>query len=91
VIIEVSDDIRQITVVLAATLTGCFMHPQILYEGKTDRYHPAVTFPEDWGVSHTSNHWSYEVSVIQYLNKIVILFLKSKRDALKLQAIFDVF
>ena len=48
-------------------------------------------------MSHTSNHWSNEVSMIQYLNKIVIPFLKSKRDALKLPqpqpalAIFDVF
>jgi len=34
VVIKDSDDKRQITVVLAATLAGCFVHPQILYEGK---------------------------------------------------------
>ena len=54
------------------------MHPQILHEDKTNRCHPAVEFPEGWDVSHTSNHWSNEVSMIQYLNKIVIPFLKSK-------------
>jgi len=64
-VIKGSDDKQQITVVLAATLTGCFMRPLILYEGKTDRCHPAV---EGWDVSHTSNHWSNEVSMIQYLN-----------------------
>ena len=37
------------------------MHPQILYEGKTNRCHPAVEFPEGWDVSHTSDHRSNEV------------------------------
>ena len=97
VVIKGSNDRRQLTIVLAAILTGCFKYPQILYEGKTNRFYPAVTFPEDWDVSHTSNHWSHEVSMIQYLNKIVIPFLKSKQDALKLAqcqpavTIFDVF
>ena len=58
VVIEGSDDKLQITIVLAATLT---MHPQILYEGKADRCHPAVTFPEGRDMSHTFNHWLYEV------------------------------
>jgi len=68
-----------------------------LYEGKTDKCHPAVQFPESRDVSHTANHWSNEASMIQRLNKIVIPFLKSKQDALMLPqsqpslAIFDAF
>ena len=48
-------------------------------------------------MSHTANHWSNETSMIQYLQKLVIPFLKSKRKKLGLPAsqpalaIFDVF
>jgi len=52
------------------------MHLQILYKGKTDKCHPAAQFPEGWDVLHTANYWLNEASMIQYLNKIVILFLK---------------
>jgi len=87
VVIKGSDDKWKITVVLAVTLTGCFMHPLILYDGKTDK---AVIFLEGWDVSHT---WSNEVSMIY---KIAIPFLKSTRVVLKLPqsqsalAVFDV-
>ena len=59
------DDKHQITLVLAATMTGCFLSPQILYEGKTNRCHPSVKFPEGWDVSHTLNHWSNEATMTQ--------------------------
>ena len=97
IIVTGVDDKRQITLVLAATMTGCFLNPQILYEGKTNRCHPSVKFPEGWDVSHTPNHWSNEASMIQYLQKIIIPFLKSKREELGLPAsqpalaIFDLF
>ena len=97
IIVTGVDDKRQITLVMAATMTGCFLHPQILYEGKTTRCHPSVKFPEGWDVSHMANHWSNETSMIQYLQKLVIPFLKSKRKKLGLPAsqpalaIFDVF
>ena len=35
-----SDDKRQITAVLAATLSGIYLSLQLLYEGKTVRCHP---------------------------------------------------
>ena len=82
---------------MAVTMTGCFLYPQILYEGKITRCHPSVKFPEGLDVSHTANHWSNETSMIQYLQKFVIPFLKSKREELGLPtsqlalAIFDVF
>ena len=55
-VIKGSDDKPQITVVLAATFTGCFTYPHILYEGKINRCHPVVEFPEGYDLSHTSNH-----------------------------------
>lgn len=41
-----SDDKRQITTVLAVTLRGEFLPPQLLYQGKTTRCHPAIEFPK---------------------------------------------
>ena len=98
IIVTGVDDKRQITLVLAATMTGCFLYPQVLYEGKTARCHPSVKFPDGWDVSHTANHWSNERNIIGYLEKIVIPFLKAKREELGLPAsqpaltiFFDVF
>ena len=52
---------------------GCYLSRMLyastnLYEGKTDKCHPAVQFPESRDVSHTANHWSNEASMIQRLN-----------------------
>ena len=35
-----SDDKRQVTAVLTATLTGEFLPPQIIHQGKTEKCHP---------------------------------------------------
>lgn len=36
------DDKREITVLLAVTLAGEYLPPQLLYQGKTERCHPAI-------------------------------------------------
>ena len=41
-----SDDKCQITAVLAATLTGEYLPPQMIYKGKTQRCHPKIPVPE---------------------------------------------
>ena len=69
IIVTGVDDKRQITLVLVATMTGCFLYSQVLYEGKTARCHPSVKFPDGWDVSHTANHWSNDRSMIGYLEK----------------------
>ena len=51
-----SDDKRQVTAVLAAMLTGEFLPPQIIYEGKTEQCHPKVSVPDGWDIWHSSNH-----------------------------------
>lgn len=43
-----SDDKRQITAVFAASMTGEYLAPQLIYKGKTERCHPQVSFPEGW-------------------------------------------
>ena len=50
-----SDDKRQVTAVLAATMTGEYLPPQLIYGGKTNRCHPKVTVPSGWDIWHTHN------------------------------------
>uniref|UniRef100_A0A1X7T022 DDE-1 domain-containing protein n=1 Tax=Amphimedon queenslandica TaxID=400682 RepID=A0A1X7T022_AMPQE len=52
-----SDNKRQVTAVLAASLTGEFLPPLIIYQGKTTRCHPTVTaVPQGWDLWHRENH-----------------------------------
>ena len=51
------DDKRQISAVLACTLSGALLPPQLLYAGKTTRCHPRVKFPSGWDIWHSESHW----------------------------------
>lgn len=92
------DDKRQITALLACTMSGDLLPPQLIYAGKTDACHPKVNFPKDWNVTHTESHWSTDDSMIEYIEKIIIPYVENIRDNLpvsksdqKALAIFDVF
>jgi len=49
-------DKRQITAVFAGMLSGMFLPPQLIYEGKTKACLPKVNFPQGWDVTCTPNH-----------------------------------
>ena len=66
------DDKREITPLLAITLSGTLLPPQLLYEGKTDRCHPHVSFPADWGIFHTDNHWSNTGAVLRFVDDVIL-------------------
>ena len=91
------DDKRQITAVFGATITGEFLPVQLVYQGKSSQCHPKVKFPEDWHITHSDNHWSNETTMINYISKIIVPFVKNKRKELKKTddqvalAIFDEF
>ena len=95
--IAYSDDKRQLTAVLAITAAGEYLPPQLLYQGKTPKCHPQVSFPEGWDIWHSENHWSNEIMMKCYINKIIVPFVAQKRKELKLEpthpaaAIFDNF
>ena len=97
VVISKSDDKRQVTAVLAGTLSGEFLTPQILYQGKTNRCHPKASAPSGWDIWHSENHWSNEDTMKRYLLKVVVPYLNTKRQELHLAsshpalAIFDCF
>ena len=78
------DDKRQITAVLAGSLTGDFLPPQLIYKGTTKRCLPTVQFPPKWHVTHSHNHWANEKTMKDYLHKILIPYIDEKRKELKL-------
>ena len=74
-----------------------FLPLQLVYLGKTSQCHPNFKFPEDWRINHSDNHWCNETTIVNYILKIIILFVKEKHRELKTSddqvalAIFDEF
>ncbi len=91
------DDKRQITAVFAGSLTGDFLPPQLVYKGKTAKCLPSVSFPADWHVTISHNHWSNESTMKDYIEVVLLPYVRAKREELKLASdhralvIFDYF
>uniref|UniRef100_A0A1X7VJG9 DDE-1 domain-containing protein n=1 Tax=Amphimedon queenslandica TaxID=400682 RepID=A0A1X7VJG9_AMPQE len=65
-------DKGHITAVFGASLSGHFLQPQLIYTGKTLTCHPnGVTFPADWHITHTVNHWANEITRKDYITKVI--------------------
>ena len=58
--IDGKDDKRQITAVFGCSMSGDFLPPQLVYQGKTTKCLPSFQFPSDWSITHSANHWSNE-------------------------------
>lgn len=69
--------------VLAATATGKYLPPQLLYKGTT-RCHPVVAFPEGWDIWHFNNHWSNEETMKRYLHTVMVPYISAQRKELLL-------
>ncbi|CAC5423080.1 unnamed protein product [Mytilus coruscus] len=70
------NDKRQITLLLAVSMSGDLLPPQLIYPGKTDRCLPkGVDFPSTWDVSCTEHHWSNEDTMIQFVNTFLYFFI----------------
>ena len=80
------DDNRQVTVVLACSMSGEFLPTQVIYQGKSSRCLPSYKLPSDWDVTYTPNHWANEETSLQYLKKIILPFIELKRMELGLSA-----
>ena len=87
------EDKREITLVLACTMSGVLLPPQVIYAGKTERCQAAINFPETWNVTHTENHWSNTGSMIEYAEKVLLPYINRTRIGHHARAllIFDVF
>ena len=77
------NDMRKITALFCGTLTGDFLPVQLIYKGKKARYHPCYQFPSGWHITHSPRYWSIEEMMMQYINEIIIPYVKSQRDALQ--------
>ena len=51
-------DKRQITALFCGALSGEFLPPQLIYQGKTTACLPHHQFPTDWHVTYMPNHSS---------------------------------
>lgn len=87
----------QVTAVFAGTLSGDFLPIQMVYKGKTTRCHPKFTFPSDWHITHSENHWSNNSTMNDYFTNIILPYVKSIKEANNFNPnqtsllIFDVF
>ena len=91
------NDKREMTVVLAVSLAGELLPPQLIYAGTTNRCHTTVTFPDNWSITHSKNHWSNETTMLEFIATVLVPFMVKQREKLQLPldqaglAIFDVF
>jgi len=79
-----TDDKRQITAVFSITMAGHYLPPQIIYQGKTRKCLPVVKFPPNWNITFIENHWANELTTLQYIDAILLPYVKQKRQDFKL-------
>ena len=76
------DDKRQITATFVVSATGFFLSIQVIYRGKSKRCLPKFTFPSNFHVTFTLNHWS-NLEKCEDLFKVVIFpYLTAKKKDL---------
>ena len=78
------DDKRQITAVFGCSMTGDFFASP--YLGKTNKCHPPFQYPSDWDITHSSNRWSNESTMKEYIVKILLPYITKQREVLKLSS-----
>ena len=57
---------------------------QLIYQGNTQACLPRYVFPGDWNVTYTPNYWSNEEKMIEYIQKVILPYIKAKRKDMKL-------
>ena len=91
------DDKRQITATLCINIVGDFLPMQLIYRGVTNIGHQKSNFQGRLTLSIVKIIGLTKTLVMECLNKIIFLYIKSKHQALKLPEnakallIFDVF
>ena len=79
-------------------MVSLFLPMQLIYEGKTPQgFSQGFSFPDNFNLTFTPNHWGNEDKVIEHLEKVVFPFMVEKRKELSLSdeqkaiLVFDVF
>ena len=79
-----TNDKRQITAVFSIIMAGHYLPPQIIYQGKKKKCLPVVKFPPNWSITFTENHRANELTTLQYIDVILLPYVKQKQQDLKL-------
>jgi len=74
------EDKRQVMAVFAATMTGDFLPPQLIYKGTTHACLPTNKFPDSLHVTYTYNHWCNEEAVKLCIEKVIVPYIQRKKD-----------
>ena len=84
VIIKGLDDKRQITTTFVVSPTGSFffLPIQLMHQGKSKACLPKVTFPSDFHVKFTANHWSVLEKCEDLFNARIFPYLSVKKKEL---------
>ena len=91
------DDKREVTVLLAVSLSGNLLPPQVIYAGKTRRCHPNANVPDGWNVTRFGSHWSTQDTMVEYVDMVLAPYMAEQQQILGLSSdavglcIFDVF
>ena len=73
--IVAADDKRQITAVFGGIMSGDFLLPQLIYQGKTSKCLPKIEFPNNWHVTWSENHWSNQQTMEDYVLKLLLPYI----------------
>ena len=60
------DDKRQMTATFAISMSGEFLHIQVIYEGKTTSCLPKYALPGNVNITFFENHWSNTKKAINF-------------------------
>ena len=82
------DDKRQITAVIGCSMSGDVLPFQLIYEGKTSRCLPSYNFPRGFDITCNPTHWSNEMTMLRYLDKVIFPYVAQKREDLGMSADF---
>ena len=55
----------------------------MIYQGKTAACLPIYSFPADWNVIYTQNHWSNEEKTQEYITKVILPYIQVIYDRFK--------
>ena len=62
---------------MTTTLSGKLLPPQLICIGSSPRCHTTgVTFPNDWNITHSENHWSNEQTMLEFIDSVILRLLR---------------
>ena len=82
------DNKRQITAVIGCSMSGDILPFQLTYEGKTSQCLPSYNFQRGFDITCNPTHWSNEMTMLRYLDKVVFPYVAQKREDLGMPADF---